>query len=196
MCVRAGTWISFAGMVCMPTIEAMPPGAWSGSGPSGLLGHVNRSFSLGLEDLGRNLTLTEEQAVGRILAPAVVASNENTAPSIDASESGIREGLVVNEFGSLAHLEVMVVDAESNVERVEADLTGLGIGIDPLSLSDRARWATSASSMMSGPWPSRSPQRSMGPSSSQSRRRGCIRGGLSVEPDHPSRQSTPTLGLL
>ena len=104
---------------------------------SGLLGHVNRSFSLGLEDLGRNLTLTEEQAVGRILAPAVVASNENTAPSIDASESGIREGLVVNEFGSLAHLEVMVVDAESNVERVEADLTGLGIGIDPLSLSDR-----------------------------------------------------------
>ena len=103
---------------------------------SGLLGHVNRSFSLGLEDLGRNLTLTEEQAVGRILAPAVVASNENTAPSIDASERD-QEGLVVNEFGSLAHLEVMVVDAESNVERVEADLTGLGIGIDPLSLSDR-----------------------------------------------------------
>ena len=26
--------ISFAGMVCMPTIEAMPPGAWSGSGHS------------------------------------------------------------------------------------------------------------------------------------------------------------------
>ena len=97
---------------------------------AGLLGDVKRS--LPINTLGGSVTLGEQQTLARVLSPAIVTAEENTAPRI--TDVRLREARLINEDGGLVHLEVLVVDPEWNVVEVMADLSALGLG--NVSLSD------------------------------------------------------------
>ena len=68
----------------------------------------------------------ETQTLERVLSPSIVTAAENNDPSIVGA--GLRGGLVVNEGGSTAYLEVEVSDVDWNIISVTADLGPLGQG--------------------------------------------------------------------
>lgn len=100
---------------------------------SGLLSSVERNLSLPFGEGGETILLRESQHLERVLSPEIVGEDENNPPSIGTV--GLREGLVVGEGGSFAHLEVEVIDSEWNVVEVVVDLSSLGLG--SVTLNDR-----------------------------------------------------------
>ena len=100
---------------------------------SGLISGVERNLSLPFGDDNETVTLYETQYLERVLSPEIVSEDDNTAPSIGAI--GLREGLVLGEGGSVAHIEVVVSDAEWNVLEVEIDASSVGAGL--ITLNDR-----------------------------------------------------------
>ena len=99
----------------------------------GLITSVQRSLSLPFGEENETITLQESQVLERVLSPSIVSADDNSAPVI--LELGLREGLVIGEGGSIAHLEVVVEDAEWNVVEVSVDLAVLGGGV--VVLNDR-----------------------------------------------------------
>jgi hypothetical protein len=99
----------------------------------GLITSVQRSLSLPFGEDNETITLQESQVLERVLSPSIVSADDNSAPVI--LELGLREGLVIGEGGSIAHLEVVVEDAEWNVVEVSVDLAVLGGGV--VVLNDR-----------------------------------------------------------
>ncbi|MDA7492143.1 hypothetical protein N8392_01215 [Candidatus Poseidonia sp.] len=104
------------------------------SGPlGGLLSSVHRQLSVPFGEAEETIVLNESQVLERVVSPQIVTAGENAAPIIESMN--LREGLVVGEGGSLAHVEVQLLDPDYNVESVTVDLTPLGGGT--LSLNDR-----------------------------------------------------------
>ena len=100
---------------------------------AGLISGVERNLSLPFGDDNETVTLYETQYLERVLSPEIISEDDNTAPSIQTI--GLREGLVLGEGGSIAHIEVVVSDAEWNVLEVEIDASSLGAGL--IVLNDR-----------------------------------------------------------
>jgi hypothetical protein len=100
-------------------------GALVSSGPlQGLVSSVSRSLAIPFGDSGEEAFMNETQYLERVLSPEIVSADDNTPPSIGTLE--LREGLVLGEGGSTAHIEIPVPDAEWNVLSVRVDLTPLG----------------------------------------------------------------------
>ena len=99
----------------------------------GLLSSVQRSLSVPFGPTNDTLILNETQDLDRVISPQIVSADDNTPPMVNAVS--LREGLVVGESGSLAHLEVTIADAEFNVDTVTADLSSVGLGT--VVLNDR-----------------------------------------------------------
>jgi len=99
----------------------------------GLLSSVQRSVSVPFGPTNDTLILNETQDLDRVISPQIVSADDNTPPMVNAVS--LREGLVVGESGSLAHLEVTITDAEFNVDTVTADLSSVGLGT--VVLNDR-----------------------------------------------------------
>ena len=99
----------------------------------GLLSSVQRSLSVPFGPTNDTLILNETQDLDRVISPQIVSADDNTPPMVNAVS--LREGLVVGESGSLAHLEVTITDAEFNVDTVTADLSSVGLGT--VVLNDR-----------------------------------------------------------
>ena len=102
---------------------------------SGLLSSVQRNLSLPFGETGEAILVQETQHLERVLSPEIVSEDQNNPPVI--GEVGLREGLVLGEGGSLAHLEVEVSDAEWNVVDVLIDMSSVGLGT--VQLNDRGR---------------------------------------------------------
>ncbi len=100
---------------------------------SGLISGVERNLSVPFGDNNETVTLYETQYLERVLSPEIVSEDDNTAPFIETI--GLREGLVLGEGGSVAHIEVVVSDAEWNVLEVEIDASSVGAGL--ITLNDR-----------------------------------------------------------
>ena len=114
--------------------EGNASGAIVSAGPlSGLLSNVQRSVSLPFGEENESIVLQESQLLERVLSPEIVGEDENNPPVI--STLRLREGLVLGEGGSLAHLEVVVTDTEWNVVDVEVDARSIGAG--QFTLNDR-----------------------------------------------------------
>ena len=109
-------------------------GALVSVGPlKGLLSSVQRQLSLPFGEENETVVLQEQQVLERVLSPEIVSEDDNNPPVI--GEIGLREGLVLGEGGGVAHLEVVVSDAEWNTAEVNADLSALGLGT--VLLNDR-----------------------------------------------------------
>ncbi len=100
---------------------------------SGLLTNIQRALSLPFGEENETIVLQESQLLERVLSPEIVGEDENNAPFI--ASLGLREGLVVGEGGSVAHLEAVVTDTEWNVVHVEVDASSIGAGL--ITLNDR-----------------------------------------------------------
>ena len=100
---------------------------------SGLNVQVQRILQMAFGDEGALVNLTENQSVNRVLSPSIISADDNSAPTLISTT--LREGLVFNEDGAPAHLEVRVSDIDFNVLSVEADLSALGG--DLISLNDK-----------------------------------------------------------
>jgi len=101
---------------------------------SGLLNEVSRLVSI---DVGENeeVSFIENQRMDRILSPSIVTFDENTPPSLsDVLDSPVRfrESSLSTE-GGVAHLEVIVHDADTDTKSVSVDLSSIGLGIVDLS---------------------------------------------------------------
>ncbi len=99
----------------------------------GLLSSVQRTLAVPFGEDDESVSLAETQTLARVLSPAIVSEDENTAPTI--GEVQWRDGLAFGEGGAIAHLEIHVADDEWNIVAVEADLASLGLGL--LALNDR-----------------------------------------------------------
>ena len=67
---------------------------------------------------------TETQVLTRVISPAVVTAEENSAPVI--SGLSLLEGMVISEGGSVATLVAQVSDVDWNLEQVIVDLSPIG----------------------------------------------------------------------
>ena len=99
----------------------------------GLLSSVQRTLAVPFGEDDESVSLAETQTLARVLSPAIVSEDENTAPTV--GEVQWRDGLAFGEGGAIAHLEIHVADDEWNIVAVEADLASLGLGL--LALNDR-----------------------------------------------------------
>lgn len=99
----------------------------------GLLSSVQRTLAVPFGEDDESVSLAETQTLARVLYPAIVSEDENTAPTV--GEVQWRDGLAFGEGGGVAHLEIHVADDEWNIVAVEADLASLGLGL--LALNDR-----------------------------------------------------------
>ena len=100
---------------------------------SGLLSEVFRWIEVDFSDNqtgSGTISFVENQVVDRILYPSVITEDENTLPTIESAS--FREGILLTEGGN-AHLEVIVVDVDTDVISVSVDLSFIGMGIVPLS---------------------------------------------------------------
>jgi hypothetical protein len=100
---------------------------------SGLNVQVQRILQMPFGDEGATVELTENQSVNRVLSPSIISADDNSAPTITSTT--LREGVVFDEDGAPANLEVTVADVDFNIESVEADLIALGGGV--ISLNDK-----------------------------------------------------------
>ena len=76
------------------------------------------------------ISFVENQLVDRILYPSVITEDENTLPTVESV--GFREGILLTEGGN-AHLEVTVIDVDTDVISVAVDLSFIGMGVVALS---------------------------------------------------------------
>ena len=96
---------------------------------SGLISSVQRYFAIPAVN-EEYAVFTESQFLERISYPAVVSEGENNDPEIVSIS--LREGLV-NEGGTISHLEVEIEDEDWNVVSVQVDLSSLGLAVVELS---------------------------------------------------------------
>lgn len=89
----------------------------------GLISSVTRSFELDFGEANESALLNETQHLERVLSPSIVTAEENSDPVLVSLT--LREGLVMGEGGSLAHLVVHATDDEWNIDSVIVDLTPL-----------------------------------------------------------------------
>jgi hypothetical protein len=109
-------------------------GAIIDQGPlKGLISSVTRVLEIPFGEDGNIANFTESQLLTRVLSPAVVTAEENSAPII--SDLYLFEGLVICEGGSVATLVADVSDIDWNLEQVTVDLTSIGGGI--VAMNDR-----------------------------------------------------------
>ncbi|DAC58111.1 MAG TPA: hypothetical protein D7I03_06275 [Candidatus Poseidoniales archaeon] len=100
-------------------------GAIIDEGPlKGLISSVSRVLAIPFGEEGNLANFTETQLLTRVISPAVVTAEENSAPII--SGLYLLEGLVVSEGGSVATLVAEVSDVDWNLEQVTVDLTPIG----------------------------------------------------------------------
>ena len=99
----------------------------------GLLSNVQRQLLVPFGEENETVELSELQVLERVLSPSIVSELNNTAPVV--LDLRLREGIILGEGGSLAHLEATVIDAEWNVVSVEVDLSS--VGAPSLVLNDR-----------------------------------------------------------
>jgi len=138
-----GTYVEFGG-----TAE----GHLVAIGPlKGLSTNVARSLEVPYGDEGEVAWLNESQTLARVLSPSVVTAEGNTPPTFHgltqpnglAGAEGARSSLLVAE----------VSDVDWNLERVEVDLSALGLGVRVLNdrgadgdaAVDDDRWTTTLS---------------------------------------------------
>jgi hypothetical protein len=93
----------------------------------GLISSVTRVLEIPFGEDDNIANFTESQLLTRVLSPAVVTAEENSAPVI--SDLYLFEGLVISEGGSVATLVADVSDIDWNLEQVTVDLTPIGGGI-------------------------------------------------------------------
>jgi hypothetical protein len=104
---------------------------------AGLLSEVNRWVEVELGESGPadDIDFLEHQTIDRVLYPAIITLDENTPPSLFSdpqSSVRFREGILTTEGGT-AHLEIAVVDVDTDIIAVSADLSGIGLGTIELS---------------------------------------------------------------
>ena len=100
-------------------------GAIIDEGPlKGLISSVSRVLAIPFGEEENLANFTETQLLTRVISPAVVTAEENSAPII--SGLYLLEGLVVSEGGSIATLVADVSDIDWNLEQVTVDLTPIG----------------------------------------------------------------------
>ena len=100
-------------------------GAIVDEGPlKGLISSVSRQLSIPFGEAGYLANFTETQLLTRVISPAVVTAEENSAPVVNALY--LLEGLVVSEGGSVATLIAEVNDVDWNLEQVTVDLSPIG----------------------------------------------------------------------
>ncbi len=100
-------------------------GAIIDQGPlKGLISSVSRVLAIPFGEEEYLANFTETQLLTRVISPAVVTAEENSAPTI--SGLYLLEGLVVSEGGSIATLVADVSDIDWNLEQVTVDLTPIG----------------------------------------------------------------------
>ena len=100
-------------------------GAIIDEGPlKGLISSVSRVLAIPFCEEGNLANFTETQLLTRVISPAVVTAEENSAPII--SGLYLLEGLVVSEGGSVATLVAEVSDVDWNLEQVTVDLPPIG----------------------------------------------------------------------
>lgn len=115
------------------SVDGFAHGSIIVEGPlNGLLVNTTREF-YSSENNSESNVFTETQALDKIISPSIVGSDRNTPPIIGSVQ--LREGLVLGEGGSIAHLEVEVNDLTWNLRQVTADLSSLGLGT--VLLNDR-----------------------------------------------------------
>ena len=100
---------------------------------SGLNVKVTRAIQFEFGEEGETVNLTENQSVNRVLSPSVISAEDNLPPTIDSIT--LTGGLIFNENGAPTSLEVVVSDAEFNVERVEVETYNIGGQV--LQLNDK-----------------------------------------------------------
>ena len=101
---------------------------------SGLLNEVSRIVRIEIGE-DSEVSLIENQRMDRILSPSIVTFDENTPPSIsDEPGSSIRfRETSLSTEGGVAHLEVFVNDADTDIKSVSVDLSSIGLGVVDLS---------------------------------------------------------------
>ena len=99
----------------------------------GLLSSVTRVLEIPFGQEGNFANFTESQLLTRVLSPAVVTAEENSAPII--SDLYLFEGLVISEGGNVATLVADVSDIDWNLEQVIVDLGPIGGGV--VGMNDR-----------------------------------------------------------
>lgn len=139
----AGTYAEFGG-----TAE----GHLVAVGPlKGLSTSVIRSLEVPYGDDGEVAWLNESQTLARVLSPSVVTAEGNTPPVfLGLSQPN---GLAAAEGARSSLLVAEVVDVDWNLERVEVDLSALGLGVRVLNdrgqdgdvAVDDDRWTTTLS---------------------------------------------------
>ena len=99
----------------------------------GLISSVTRVLEIPFGEDGNIANFTESQLLTRVLSPAVVTAEENSAPII--SDLYLFEGLIISEGGSVATLVADVSDIDWNLEQVTVDLSPIGAGV--VAMNDR-----------------------------------------------------------
>ena len=109
-------------------------GAIIDEGPlQGLISSVARVLELPFGEDNYSANFTETQTLTRVISPAVVTAEENSAPIINGLS--LLEGIVISEGGSLATLVALVNDVDWNLEEVTVDLSPIGGSI--VAMNDR-----------------------------------------------------------
>tara|TARA_B100001113_G_scaffold353395_1_gene357548 strand:- start:50 stop:3151 length:3102 start_codon:yes stop_codon:yes gene_type:complete len=127
--VEVAEWI---GQVEFGEISAS--GFFVNEGPlSGLLYEANRWISLSGQDenSSSDVTFMEYQKVDRVLYPTIITPDENSLPSLISIS--FREGSLHTEGGA-SHIEITIMDTDTDVVSVIADLSSIGLG--QVALSD------------------------------------------------------------
>ena len=101
-------------------------GAIIDEGPlKGLISSVERVLEIPFGEDNYSANFTETQVLTRVISPAVVTADENSAPVI--SGLSLLEGMVISEGGSVATLVAQVNDVDWNLEQVIVDLSPLSL---------------------------------------------------------------------
>ena len=109
-------------------------GAIIDEGPlKGLISSVARVLELPFGEDNYSANFTETQTLTRVISPAVVTAEENSAPMITGLS--LLEGIVISEGGSVATLVAQVNDVDWNLEEVTVDLSPIGGSI--VAMNDR-----------------------------------------------------------
>ena len=100
---------------------------------AGLLAEVSREIIIDT-DFGEAL-FSEYQTLERILSPSIVTEEENNPPEI--LDVKFREGILLNDAGNIAHLEIVVLDPDWNVNDVNVEISLEEYKLEKIELNDR-----------------------------------------------------------
>ena len=130
--VTVADWHGVFGDISLASGSVINEGALAG-----LLSEVNRwvEVELGDSDSDDGIAFIEHQTIDRVLYPAIITFDENTAPAFASDpQSSVRfSGGILTTEGGVAHLEVIVDDVDTDIIAVNVDLSGIGLGTIELS---------------------------------------------------------------